>query len=130
MHSFLTAVLLYSFSVSAKASFAYAKVEVLLSVYPWVCFRKLDCNLHEISLATFNDFEFPNEVDVVFRIHLGIKSDEPVLKDFIFDENLRNGKLMTIQMIKVNQPFVDSAPPTASAVRKFADDITNRTSRP
>ena len=83
-----------------------------------------------VDHSTFNDFEFPNEVDVVFRIHMGIKSNEPVLKDVIFNKNLRNGKLITVQMITVNQPFVDSVPPTASAVRKFADDITNRTSRP
>ena len=86
--------------------------------------------LDGIDYSTFNDFEFPNEVDIIFRIHMGIKLEEAVLKDALINGVLRNGKLHTIQMITVNQSFVELVPQSAVSIRTFVNDVTNGTSRP
>ena len=80
--------------------------------------------------STFHDLEFPNELDIVFRIHLGIESNESVLSYGLFDGAIENQELTTIQSIYVNEPFEDALPPNTSSVRKFIDDVTNGTSRP
>ena len=77
-----------------------------------------------------NDDQFPNDVDVIFRIHRGIHSNKSVLNTGILGGFRVDRKIKTIRKITVNQPFVESIPSSASSIRKFVDDITNGTSQP
>ena len=83
-----------------------------------------------IDHSNFNDFQFPIEVDLIFRLRLGIKSNRSVLKDELLEGHIKNQQLTRVQRRTVKQPFVDSLPSSASSVRKFVDDVTNGTSRP
>ena len=77
-----------------------------------------------------NDDQFPNDVDVIFRIHRGIHSNKSVLNIGILDGFRVDRNLKTIRKISINQPFVESIPSSASSIRKFVDSVANGTLQP
>ena len=98
-----------------------------------------------VDMLLDNDFKFPMEADVIFRLYYGIATNKSVLEDGIFvgtrestllgvgdgdtpPRDIENQRLTLYRKTKVKQPFLSHLPSSTASIREFVSAVTNRTS--